>query len=53
MTKAQEIEELDKMIKKFGDDSYIGPWLKERRDTIVWAIENDYPISVALLVGRT
>lgn len=31
MTKSQEIKLLDQMIKKFGEDSYIGPWLKEMR----------------------
>lgn len=52
MTKTQEIKELDRMIKKFGLDSYIGPWLKESRPAIVWAIENDWNIGKAYITEK-
>jgi hypothetical protein len=41
MTKADEIRLLDKTIKAFGDDSYIGPWLAGVRSQIVADITND------------
>jgi hypothetical protein len=50
MTKAQEIKELDRMIKKLDPDSYLGWWLRESRATIVWAIENDL-LATALTSG--
>lgn len=52
MTKAQEIKLLDQMIKKFGIDSYIGEWLKDCKPTIIWAIENDYPIAIPMVTDR-
>lgn len=52
MTKAQEIKLLDQMIKKFGKDSYIGPWLEKSKPTIVWAIENDFPIATAMVTSK-
>lgn len=48
MTKTQEIKLLDKMIKQFGEDSYIGPWLKMLRLSIVYAIENDLPVDLTV-----
>lgn len=43
MTKTNEIALLDKTIATFGTDSYLGPWLKEHRDTLVAQISNDWP----------
>jgi hypothetical protein len=42
MTKTAEIALLDRVIAEFGNASYIGPWLKENRDTIVRDISSDY-----------
>ena len=44
MTKQAEIKLLDETIKKFGDNSYIGPWLRQVRTDIIQAIELDLPI---------
>jgi hypothetical protein len=41
MTKDQEIKLLDKMILEFGDQSYIGPWLKRIRHILIWCISVD------------
>lgn len=50
LTKEAELALLDKTIKRFGSDSYIGAWLQKSRDNIVWAIQNDYPIDVAIIL---
>jgi cell division septum initiation protein DivIVA len=41
MTKATEIALLDATIAKFGENSYLGPWLKEVRHDLVADIQND------------
>lgn len=41
MTKIKEVELLDKTIKAFGRDSYIGPWLADVRSEVTAAISND------------
>lgn len=46
MDKTTEIKLLDNMIKVFGAESYIGPWLKDHRESIVRSIKNDLPIDV-------
>lgn len=46
MTKDVEILLLNNMIKVFGAESYIGPWLKDHRDSIVRSIKNDLPIEI-------
>ena len=48
MTKTKEIELLDKTIKRFGPNSYIGPWLSILRDGIVKAIEQDLPVEIGI-----
>ena len=48
MTKAEEIALLDWTIKRFGEDSYVGPWLKVHREDIVRCIENDFPVDVIM-----
>lgn len=48
MTKSQEIELLDKTIKAFGTDSYLGPWLAESRAAIAADISNDVCINVPM-----
>lgn len=42
MTKQQEIKALDAMIKMFGEESYIGPWLSGQRANIIYCINNDF-----------
>jgi len=51
LTKEKELELLDKTIKRFGEDSYIGKWLAKERENIVWAISNDFPIDVAIILN--
>ena len=46
MTKREEIRLLDRTIKRFGSNSYIGPWLKNRRESIVQDILQDLPIDL-------
>jgi hypothetical protein len=46
MTKAQELKLLDQMIKRLGDNSYLGPWLKKHQHAIIDAIANDLPIDL-------
>ena len=41
MTKAQEIALFRRMIRKFGPDSYIGPWLQSVEADVVMAIRAD------------
>jgi hypothetical protein len=54
MTKSQEIKLLDQTIKKFGKDSYIGPWLVKIKDSLIWAIENDLdPENIQFVTGRS
>lgn len=52
MTKQQEIDYLDRIIKTCGPQSYIGPWLKESRSAIVRAITEDLPVGVYLKSPR-
>lgn len=49
MTKYEEIQLLDATIAKFGPNSYIGPWLKCIRDTLVDNIRADFPIDFLLV----
>jgi cell division septum initiation protein DivIVA len=44
MTKQREIDILDATIKSLGPDSYLGPWLKESRPSLVADISNDFPV---------
>lgn len=53
LTKAEEIEALDKFIKKCGNESYLGPWLKQARVAIAWCILNDLPIHLSFGPGLT
>ena len=48
MTKANELELLDKTIAAFGQDSYIGPWLAEIKDSLVADIRNDFAVSAPM-----
>ena len=48
MTKSREIELLDATIKTFGENSYLGPWLRENRDSIVADIQNDCSVDLML-----
>lgn len=48
MNKTHEIVQLDKVIKQFGPDSYVGPWLEAHRGEIVYAIINDLPIDTVI-----
>jgi cell division septum initiation protein DivIVA len=41
MMKADEIKLLDKTIRAFGTESYLGPWLAENRASFVADITND------------
>lgn len=41
MTKTDEIALLDATIKRFGEQSYLGPWLAEIRQDLVADISND------------
>ena len=47
MTKIEEVELLYKMIRKFGPNSYIGPWLQSMQKTIMYCIANDLAIGSA------
>lgn len=49
MTKLQEIKRLKAIIKEFGPNSYIGPWLKKLEADIQWAIVNDYDIDAVII----
>lgn len=48
MTKDQERAELDRTIARFGEHSYLGPWLIDNKPTILKAIELDMPIELML-----
>ena len=48
MTKDSEIELLDRIIKRFGPHSYVGPWLQTIQSQIVQAIRNDLSIETVL-----
>jgi len=51
--KATEMEFIDRMINQLGPGSYLGPWLKEHRDEIFYAIAADIPVEMALKDTRT
>jgi DNA repair ATPase RecN len=42
MDKTQEIELLDKTIRAFGPNSYLGPWLAENRMLLIDQIQSDF-----------
>lgn len=42
MTKAKELEILDQTIEKLGEDSYLGPWLKQVRFEVEQMVRSDY-----------
>ena len=48
MTKTREIELLDTFIATLGTDSYLGPWLKESRSSIVADISRDFAVTVPM-----
>jgi hypothetical protein len=48
MMKADEIKLLDKMIREFGPNSYLGPWLADARLQIEADIKSDVCIEVKM-----
>lgn len=48
MTKATECALLDEMITKFGPHSYLGPWLKDNRISILADISSDICVSAPM-----
>lgn len=48
MTKEEELALFEEVLQRFGDHSYIGPWLKVHAENIKWGILNDVPISAAI-----
>jgi hypothetical protein len=48
MTKADEVAVLQSFVRKLGDDSYTGPWLKGYLPAILGAIVNDVTPDVPL-----
>lgn len=42
MTKAKELEILDQTIEKLGEDSYLGPWLKQVKFEVEQMVRSDY-----------
>jgi cell division septum initiation protein DivIVA len=48
MHKTREIILLDHFTEQFGEQSYLGPWLRENRDAIVADIRNDLPVDIVL-----
>jgi len=47
-TKAAEIAALVRFIVELGDESYLGPWLKEHYTTLVSQIGSDLPPSAPM-----
>lgn len=41
MTKADELSTLDVAIEQLGEDSYLGPWLRQVRDSVTSDIRSD------------
>ena len=41
MTKAKELEVLDQTIEKLGEDSYLGPWLKQVKFEVEQMVRSD------------
>lgn len=52
MTKAQELQILDKAIQQLGPDSYLGPWLTEVRAEVAASITSDIVPVVTLAAAR-
>ncbi len=48
MTKAEEIKLLEETIKKFGQDSYLGPFLREIRNELESNIRSDIFPSITM-----
>jgi hypothetical protein len=52
MTKAQEIEALDKFVRSLPKDSYLWPWLVQVQAEVVADIRNDVMVSPSIAATR-
>jgi cell division septum initiation protein DivIVA len=52
MTKAQEIEALDKFVRSLPKDSYLWPWLVQVEAEVVADIRNDVMVSPSIAATR-
>lgn len=51
MTKDEERAELDRAIERFGRNSYLGPWLQDHKEEILYAISNDLSVELVVDLG--